>query len=130
MTTHVINMFRILISTLLVLVGLAAAALVMALQFQPIVPVGRALDNVDINAIEQLIVDNAPERISSAGERTVHLDRAELNLLTAFVLQTAPGMQDMAADVKLQSGQAIIEVSAPIHLPFTTLYLNLRTQLM
>lgn len=134
MTTRSINIVsniaRQLVLVLLILLGLVAAIMVLALQFQPIVPASRALDNVDINTIEQLIVDNAPERISTPGERIVHLDRGELNLLAAFALETVPGMQHMAAEVSLRAGSAMVDVSAPVRLPFVTLYLNLSTQLL
>src|SRR5690606_35650622 len=130
MTTLSTHIFRRLSLTLLLLAGLVLAVMVLSLQLQPSVPASRALDNVDINSIEQLIVDNTPERISTPGERIVHLDRGELNLLTAFALQTVPGMHDVAAEVSLQPGSAMVDVSAPVRLPFITLYLNLRTQLL
>jgi len=130
MTTLSTHIFRRLSLTLLLLAGLVLAVMVLSLQLQPSVPASRALDNVDINSIEQLIVDNAPERISTPGERIVHLDRGELNLLTAFALQTVPGMHDVAAEVSLQPGSAMVDVSAPLRLPFITVYLNLRTQLL
>jgi len=130
MTTRSINIFRRLGLTLLMLLGLVLAIMVLALQLQPSVSASRALDNVDINTIEQLIVDNAPERISTPGERIVHLDRGELNLLTAFALQTVPGMRDVAAEVSLQAGNARVDVAAPVRLPFATFYLNLSTQLL
>lgn len=130
MTTFFAHIFRRLALTLLVLVGLLLAIMVLTLQLQPTVPASRALDNVDINTIEQLIVDNAPERISTPGERIVHLDREELNLLAAFALQTVPGLGDVAAEVSLLPGNAVVDVSAPVRLPFLTVYLNLRTQLL
>src|SRR5690554_7464909 len=77
MTTLSTHIFRRLSLTLLLLAGLVLAVMVLSLQLQPSVPASRALDNVDINSIEQLIVDNAPERISTPGERIVHLDRGE-----------------------------------------------------
>src|SRR5690606_23949015 len=130
MTTFFAHIFRRLALTLLVLVGLLLAIMVLTLQLQPTVPASRALDNVDINTIEQLIVDNAPERISTPGERIVHLDREELNLLAAFALQTVPGLGDVAAEVSLLPGNAVVDVSAPVRLPFLTVYVNLRTQLL
>lgn len=118
---------------LLLIIGLPVALLLCVVQLQPTVPPSRTLDNVDLQTIEQLIVDNAPEKITSTGERVLHLDRTELNLLAAFALQTVPRLRDMAADVTLNPGSATVDITAPWQIPFKaspveTLYLNLQAQ--
>ncbi|MCB1664156.1 MAG: hypothetical protein KDI28_00120 [Pseudomonadales bacterium] len=105
---------------LLLLLLLAA----LLLQTSPAVPRNPTLDNPAINTIEQLLVDNGPASISSPGELTLHLDADELNLLAAFLLQNIPGMQEVTADVALQQGNALVNLSMPLRTPLTPLYLN------
>ncbi|MDO8270378.1 MAG: hypothetical protein Q7U82_00455 [Gammaproteobacteria bacterium] len=124
--SSLITLARRLTTLLLGLLVLVLLLMILTLQTSPSVPVTRTIDDVDIRTIEQLIVDNAPEEISSAGERSLQLDKEELNLLAAFGLQTIPGLQDMAADVALTSGSASIDLVVPWQLPGLPLYLNLQ----
>lgn len=130
-TTRSFNIFSLIKLLLLLVIGVLLVMLmllVFILQSQPTVPPSRTLDNVDMQTIEQLIVDNAPEKITSPGERILHLDRTELNLLTAFALQTVPALGEMAADVTLSNGSATVDIAAPWHIPRKTVYLNLQAQ--
>lgn len=102
--------------------------LLLSVQWNPVVPPGHTLNSIEINTIEQLIVDNAPEQIGTAGERSLHLDTEELNLLAAFALQTVPGLDEMAAAVSLAEGSATVDLTIPLGTAIHTFYLNLRTQ--
>ena len=113
---------------LALMISMPVVALLLAVQLTPSVSPGHTLNNVDIHTIEQLIVDNAPEQIGTAGERTLHLDRDELNLLAAFALQTVPGLDEMAAVVNLEDGSASVDLTIPWHTPLRTFYLNLHAQ--
>lgn len=126
--SSLITLARRLTALLIGLLGFALLLTILTLQLSPSVPVTRTIDDVDIRTIEQLIVDNAPAEISSAGERRLQLDKEELNLLAAFGLQTIPGLQDMAADVALTSGSVSIDLMVPLHLPGLPLYLNLHAR--
>lgn len=110
------------------LIGLPFIVAVLLLQWRPSVPFNPTLDKVAINTIEELIVDNAPARIGAPGEIVLHLDATELNLLSAFLLQNVPGMQEVTADVSLQDGNANVAMSVPWNTPLATLYLNLRSK--
>lgn len=113
---------------LALVIAVPVVTVLLAVQFTPSVSPGHTLNNIDIHTIEQLIVDNAPEQMSTAGERTLHLDPDELNLLAAFALQTVPGLNEMAAAVKLGNGSATVDLAIPLHTPLRTFYLNLRAQ--
>lgn len=110
------------------LLGLPMLVAALLLQWRPTVPFNATLDNVAINSIEELIVDNAPERIGAPGEIVLNLDAAEINLLAAFLLQNIPGMHQVTADVALQEGSASVDVSVPWSTPFATPYLNLHSR--
>lgn len=103
--------------------------LVLVFQWRPSVPDNPTLDKLAINTIEQLIVDNAPARIGIAGELTLHLDATELNLLSAFLLQNVPGLQDVTADVVVEDGSAYVDLSVPVVTPISTLFFNIHAQL-
>ncbi|MDO9319942.1 MAG: hypothetical protein Q7V56_17340 [Gammaproteobacteria bacterium] len=126
--SSLITLARRLTALLLGLLALVLLLMILTLQTSPSVPVTRTIDDVDIRTIEQLIVDNAPEEISSAGERRLQLDKEELNLLAAFGLQTIPGLQDLAADVALSPGSARVDLVVPWQLPGLPLYLNLHAR--
>ncbi len=111
------------------LFGFLILVAALLLQWRPSVPFNATLDNVAINSIEELIVDNAPARIGAPGEIVLHLDAAELNLLTAFLLQNVPGMQEVTADVAIQDGSASVDMSVPWPTPLATLYLNLQSKI-
>ncbi|OGT71999.1 MAG: hypothetical protein A3H44_03750 [Gammaproteobacteria bacterium RIFCSPLOWO2_02_FULL_57_10] len=113
---------------LALVISVPVVALLLAVQLTPSVAPGHTLNNIDIHTIEQLIVDNAPEQMSRAGERTLHLDREELNLLAAFALQTVPGLHEMAAAVNLENGSATVDLAIPWHTPLRTFYLNLHAR--
>lgn len=113
---------------LVLLTTVPVVALLLVVQLTPSVLPGHTLNNIDIHTIEQLLVDNAPEQIGTPGERTLHLDKDELNLLAAFALQTVPGLDEMAAAVGLEDGSATVDLAIPLHTPVRTFYLNLRTQ--
>lgn len=113
---------------LALLITAPVVALLLAVQWNPSVLPGHTLNNIDIHTIEQLIVDNAPEQIGTPGERTLHLDREELNLLAAFALQTVPGLNEMAATVGLEDGSATVDLAIPLPTPLHTFYLNLQAQ--
>ncbi|MDP1931507.1 MAG: hypothetical protein Q8L60_08625 [Gammaproteobacteria bacterium] len=114
---------------LALLILVPVVAVLLAVQLKPSVPAGHTLNSIDIHTIEQLIVNNAPEQISAAGELTLHLDKDELNLLATFALQTVPGLSEMAAAVDLSDGSATVDLAIPLPTPVYTFYLNLRTQL-
>lgn len=126
--SSLITLARRLSALVLGLLAFVLLLMILTLQLSPSVPVTRTIDDVDVRTIEQLIVDNAPEEISSADERRLQLDKEELNLLTAFGLQTIPGLQNIAADVALTSGSASIDLVVPLQLPGLPLYLNLHAR--
>ncbi len=126
--SSLITLAKRLSALMLGLLAFVLFLMILTLQFSPSVPVTRTIDDVDVRTIEQLIVDNAPEEISSVDERRLQLDKEELNLLTAFGLQTIPGLQNIAADVALTSGSASIDLVVPWRLPGLPLYLNLHAR--
>jgi len=103
--------------------------LALALQTYPSVAENPVLDNIAINTIEQLIVDNAPARIGTAGELSINLDHDELNLLAAFTLQRLLGMTTINANVQVAAEKAAIDLAMPFRTPVLPLYLNLRADL-
>ena len=126
--SNLITLARRLTALMFGVLAFVLLLMILTLQLSPIVSVTRTIDDVDIRTIEQLIVDNAPEEINSAGERRLQLDKEELNLLAAFGLQTIPGLQAMAADVSLSAGSASFDLVVPWQLPGLSLYLNLHTR--
>lgn len=116
-------LFMTLMLTALVLM------LVLTLQTQPSVVENPVLDNIAINTIEQLIVDNAPARIGTAGELSINLDSDELNLLAAFILQKLLGMTAINANVQVAPETASIDIAMPLQTPVLPLYLNLYAEL-
>ncbi len=126
--SSLIILARRLTALLLGLLAFALLLTILTLQLSPSVPMTRTIDDVDIRTIEQLIVDNAPEEISSAGERRLQLDKEELNLLATFGLQTIPGLQDLTADVALTPGSASVDLVVPWRIPGLPLYLNLHAR--
>jgi len=118
------------IAVLALLAILLLLPLVLALQWQPTVARSVAVDSIAINAIEELIVDNAPASVGRPGELGLHLDREELNLLTAFALQTIPRMEGIAARVDIQQNLALLDLSIALQLPLRPLYLNVHAELL
>lgn len=102
----------------------------LAVQWQPAVPRSVAMDSIAINAIEDLIVDNAPARVGRPGELQLQLDQSELNLLAAFALQTIPRMTEVAAKVSIAQNSALLDLSIPLQLPLRPAYLNLHAELL
>jgi len=111
-----------------VLLGLALLLVVLVIQWQPSVPVNPTLDNLAINTIEQVIVDNAPASIGAPGEVSLHLDKQELNLLAAFLLQSVPSLNTVTTNITIDDGNANVDMSIPLKTPFKTSYLNVHTQ--
>ncbi len=95
---------------------------------RPSVPHPGALAGPDIRRIEQLIVDNSPERLSPRGERELILNTEDLNLLTAFVMANVPQTRDAAARVRLTGDTAQAWLSIPLQIGPLTVYLNLRAR--
>lgn len=114
----------LLLLTLLV-VGLFIFSVI---SLRPSVPHPGPLSGTDIRRIEQLIVDNSPERFSRSGERQLSLNADELNLLTAFVMANVPQTRDVAARVSLAGDTALASMSVPKQIGPLTLYLNLRAR--
>ena len=125
-SSNLITFGKLLIALLL---GLPLVLLLLTLQLTPSVPASRSIDDDDIRAIEQLIVDNAPKQISSIDQRRLQLNREEMNLLAAFALQTIPGLQDLSADVTLGEGSASIDLVLPWRTPVMSLYTNLHARI-
>lgn len=101
----------------------------LVLQASPSVKSISALDKVDVQRIEQLIVNNAPSSINSTGERSLSLDKDEINLLSTFALQNLPSYPDVAAEISLHEGSTNLAISLPVKLLSFNLYLNLYTEL-
>lgn len=125
-SSNLLTFGKLLIALLL---GLPVVLLLLTLQLTPSVPASRSIDDDDIRAIEQLIVDNAPKQISSIDQRRLQLNREEMNLLAAFALQTIPGLQDLSADVTLGEGSASIDLVLPWRTPVMSLYTNLHARI-
>lgn len=117
------------LSWLMLLALLAVFALIVSMiSLRPGVEHPGTLSDADIRRIEQLIVDNSPERLSSRGERQLSLNAAELNLLTAFVMANLPQTQDIAVRFTLTGDSAQARMSVPQRFGPITLYLNLRAR--
>ncbi|MBC54916.1 MAG: hypothetical protein CMQ34_13895 [Gammaproteobacteria bacterium] len=114
----------------LLLASLLAVMLLIAsvVSLRPSVPQPDTLSGSDVRRIEQLIVDNSPERFSRSGERQLSLNAEELNLLAAFVLANVPQTQEFAARISLSGDTALASLSIPHQVGPLTLYLNLRAR--
>jgi len=124
------RMTAILRPALLALALLVLLTVLLTVQLEPTVHRRVAVDAIAINTIEDLLVDNAPARVGRSGELGLHLDREELNLLVAFILQSIPSMKQWAARVSIASESAILDVSVPLALPRRPLYLNLQAEVL
>lgn len=120
-----VNIAVILLALLLTLTAALALAL---FSVKPLVTHLGDLTAAEVRQIEQLIADNSPSRFESQGERELHLNAEELNLLTAFLLANVPPLRGMAASFHLQedAGQALLSI--PATLGPVTLYLNLQAE--
>lgn len=111
-----------LVLLLALMVGLAATLL----SVKPLVPHPGSLTDAEVRQIERLIADNSPNRFQNQGERDLSLNAEELTLLTAFMLENVPRLQDMAASFHLQEDTGQARLSIPASLGPLTLYLNLQ----
>ena len=110
---------------------LALAALLLAmllLSFSPVTVHHGTLTEEDFRQVEQLIVDNSPERFQQQGERQLSLNDQQLNLLSAFALSNVPALQPMALSFSISGDQATALMSIPLTLGPLTFYVNLQAQ--
>lgn len=117
------------LSRLLLLALLAMLLLIVSIvSLRPSVQHPGALSGADVRRIEQLIVDNSPERFSRSGERQLSLNAEELNLLAAFAMANVPQTRDIAARFNLEGDTAQAWMSIPQQVGPLTLFLNLRAR--
>lgn len=129
-TSRTSGFFRPALSVLAFLMIFLLLAALLAVQWHPAVSRSVAMDSIAINAIEDLIVDNAPARVGRPGELQLQLDQSELNLLAAFALQTIPRMTAVAASVSIEQNSALLNLSVPLPLTLHPAYLNLHAELL
>lgn len=118
----------ILCSPLLALAAMALLLALLLLSLGPLTAHHGALTEEDFRNVEQLIVDNSPERFQQQGERELSLSDQQLNLLSAFVLSNVPPLQKMAMSFSIDGDQATALASIPQQLGPLTIYLNLQAQ--
>jgi hypothetical protein len=118
----------ILCSPLLLLAVAFLVLAILTLSVNPVIPHRGALTNEDYRNVEQLIVDNSPERFQQQDERQLSLDAQQLNLLSAFALSNVPQLRNLALSFNIDGNQATALMSIPQTLGPLTLYLNLEAQ--
>jgi hypothetical protein len=118
----------ILCSPLLILAVAALLLAMLSFSFSPVTAHHGSLTEEDFRQVEQLIVDNSPERFQQQGERQLSLDDQQLNLLSAFALSTVPALQHMALSFSISGDQATALMSIPLQLGPLTTYLNLQAE--
>jgi hypothetical protein len=112
-----------------IVLSIPVVLVALILQVSPSVKSISALDKIDVQSIEQLIVNNAPSSINSTGERSLSLDKDEIDLLSTFALQNMPNYPDVAATISLHEGSTNLALSWPVKLLSLDLYLNLHAEL-
>jgi hypothetical protein len=125
MKTTNVNIVALLLVLLIALMTVLAAAL---LSVRPLVPHPGSLTEAEVRQIERLIADNSPDRFRNQGERDLSLNAEELTLLTAFMLENVPRLQNMAASFQLQADTGQVRLSIPATFGPLTLYLNLQAE--
>jgi hypothetical protein len=118
----------ILCSPLLMLAVAFLVLAILTLSVNPVTPHRAVLTDEDYRNVEQLIVDNSPERFQQQDERQLSLDAQQLNLLAAFALSNVPQLQNLALSFNIEGDQATALMSIPQTLGPLTLYLNLEAQ--
>lgn len=118
----------ILCSPLLLLAVAFLVLAILTLSVNPVILHRGALTNEDYRNVEQLIVDNSPERFQQQDERQLSLDAQQLNLLSAFALSNVPQLRNLALSFNIDGNQATALMSIPQTLGPLTLYLNLEAQ--
>lgn len=120
--------FLILCSPLLILAVTFLLLAILSLSWRPVVPHPVPLAEEDFRQVEQLIVDNSPERFQQQGERQLSLDDEQLTLLTAFALSNVPQLQHIAVSFNIDGDQAVAQMSVPQAIGPLTIYLNLHAR--
>ncbi len=119
-------LFILVLLVVVVLGGLLASSI----DKMALVPQRGELSKKELEHISWLIRRNSPLRKSSAGRSTGVLTQKELNLITAYLIQTRSGSyrNHLASEIDLQAGAAVINLS--LRLPDNPIghYLNLSAE--
>ena len=116
---------KVLLLTLALPLMLAAVLAVLILRPTPLVPGEGSLQPADMRQLEQLIADNSPARLSSAGQRELSLTGEELTLLGNFAMNNLDLLQHAAVSVTIEGDQAHGQLSIPILGDALPVYANL-----
>lgn len=122
------RIYLILCSPLLILAVAVLLLAILTLSLSPVTPFQGVLTDEDYRSVEQLIVDNSPERFQQQDERQLSLDDQQLNLLSAFAIANVPQLQHLALSFSIEGDQATALMSIPQTLGPLTLYLNLEAK--
>lgn len=109
----------------LLVAGSLGAMLVALLDRNPTVQYPGVPDAADRAQVEQLVVDNSPERLSRNGRQRVELTTDELNLLATFLLHSLPLNRKVALQITPADPVSRIDASIPVGKGLLHGYLNL-----
>ncbi len=100
--------------------------LLLALQSERLVPVNAALSAAELNEVEQLLLESAPESTLSPSRRELQLSSGELNLLQRYGFQVMGLLPQWSGQLQLQQDEVHALLSIQIDLGPLPIYLNMQ----
>jgi hypothetical protein len=112
-------------SLVLCISSLPLILLILTLQRDPAVAVNPPLDQTQINAIQQLLIDHDPRRLLASEFQEVRLTEPELNALTAYVKNSNPVLAPVNVHTDLIQNGASMALSIPVSVLGMLRYFNI-----
>lgn len=121
------RIIKLLLSSLLaLLISTPFIFLLLALQSERLVPVNAALSAAELNEVEQLLLESAPESTLSPSRRELQLSSGELNLLQRYGFQVMGLLPQWSGQLQLQQDEVHALLSIQIDLGPLPIYLNMQ----
>ncbi len=110
------SIIKALISSLfLLLITSPIVLILLGLQDHRLVPPAQELQTQQLSQIQHWVIDNNPQRFSTAGTQQLKISAQEIKLLLDYATTAIPQLQPLAADIELSEGLA--EIKGTLVLP-------------
>ena len=107
-----LNVPRIsLMSLLVLLISLPVVLLLLVLDSEPSLAPLPALSSSELNELEDILLENAPESTSRASQKSITLDTEELHLLLRYCAQLLVPSRPWTAQIVLSDGQLHVDAN-------------------
>jgi hypothetical protein len=122
--SRIINL--LLRSLLALLISSPFIFLLLALQSERLVPVNAVLSAAELNEVEQLLLESAPESTLAPSRRQLQLSSRELNLLQRYGFQVMGLLPGWSGRLELQQDEVNALLSIQMNVGPLPIYLNMQ----